>query len=184
MAIIKTRKMQRPNDILNLFENLDISLNNQNINNAEDLLNRVGITSYPVKLSDILNLLGITLEKKELPNDISGRLDLNTNTITVEKRHPEQRQNFTIAHEIAHFCLHQNEDSQFEDKIFFRGVAVNSTEYQANEFAGELLMPKEEFLNQIKQGNKTIEGLAKYFGVSTLAVRVRAKNLNLTGHGL
>jgi hypothetical protein len=38
-------------------------------------------------LSDILNLLGITLEKKELPNDISGRLDLNTNTITVEKRH-------------------------------------------------------------------------------------------------
>ena len=45
-------------------------------------------------------------------------------------------------------------------------------------------MPREEFLNQIKQGNKTIEGLAKYFGVSTLAVRVRAKNLNLTGHGL
>lgn len=29
-----------------------------------------------------------------------------------------------------------------------------------------------------------IEDLAKFFGVSTLAIRVRAKQLNLTGHGL
>ena len=45
-------------------------------------------------------------------------------------------------------------------------------------------MPKEEFLKQIKTGVKTIQKLADYFNVSTLAVRVRAKQLNLTGHGL
>ena len=80
--------------------------------------------------------------------------------------------------------MHQNEENLFEDKVFFRGASTNSMECQANEFAGELLMPENEFFNQLRLGNNTIEGLAKYFGVSTLAVRVRAKNLSLTGHGL
>ena len=93
-------------------------------------------------------------------------------------------QRFTIAHEIAHFCLHQSKEDLFEDKIFFRGVDINSLEYQANEFAGELLMPEDVFYEQIRQGNKSIERLATHFGVSTLAIRVRARNLGLTGHGL
>ena len=183
MAIIK-KNMQRPDDLSSLFDGIDISMANQNITNASDLLQRVGITTFPVNLGEILAMLVITLRFEELSDDISGILDLNTNIITVEKRHPRQRQAFTIAHEIAHFCLHQNEDSLFEDKIFFRGVDANSIEYQANEFAGDLLMPREEFLNQIRSGNTTIEGLAEHFGVSTLAIRVRAKNLNLSGHGL
>lgn len=184
MAIIKTRQMNRPNGLLDLFEHLDETLTNCNITCAEDLLKQFDNIQYPIDLNLILNRLNLHLETKELPNDISGILDLNNNIITVERRHSKERQHFTIAHEIAHFCLHRNQDSLFEDKIFFRGIDSNSIEYQANNFAGELLMPKCEFLSQIKNGNNTIVGLAEYFGVSTLAVRVRAKNLNLVGHGL
>ena len=184
MAIIKTKNMNRPNNLSNFFENLDTNLEHQNITSAEDLLKKIKPIKFPINLDMILKHLNLRLEKNELQNDISGILDLNKRVIIVEKRHKQERQNFTIAHEIAHFCLHQNQDSLFEDKIFFRSIDNNSYEYQANNFAGELLMPKEEFMSQIRSGNKSIVGLAEYFGVSTLAVRVRAKNLNLTGHGL
>jgi|InofroStandDraft_1065614.scaffolds.fasta_scaffold00110_117 Zn-dependent peptidase ImmA (M78 family) len=184
MAIIKTRNIGRPNNISGLFGNLNISLNNFNITSAPDLLSRANITDFPVDLNVILRLLGLTLVYQKLENDISGVLDVRNNTITVEACHPEQRQRFTIAHEIAHFCLHQSKEDLFEDKIFFRGVDINSLEYQANEFAGELLMPEDVFYEQIRQGNKSIERLATHFGVSTLAIRVRARNLGLTGHGL
>ena len=184
MAIIKTTQMNRPNNYADLFEQLDTRLESQNITSAEDLLNKLENVSFPIDLELILKLLKLNLQKKELPDDISGILDLNKNLVIVEKRHKKERQNFTIAHEIAHFCLHKNQDSLFEDKMFFRGVDNNSVEYQANNFAGELLMPKSEFMSQIRDGNNSIVGLAEHFGVSTLAVRVRAKNLNLTGHGL
>ncbi len=184
MAIIKTRNISRPNNISGLFGNLNISLNNFNITSAPDLLSRANITDFPVDLNVILRLLGLTLVYQKLENDISGVLDVRNNTITIEARHPEQRQRFTIAHEIAHFCLHQSKEDLFEDKIFFRGADINSLEYQANEFAGELLMPEDVFYEQIRQGNKSIERLATHFGVSTLAIRVRARNLGLTGHGL
>ena len=41
-----------------------------------------------------------------------------------------------------------------------------------------------EFINDIKEDINTIEKISEYFNVSTLAVRVRAKQLNLKGHGL
>ena len=80
--------------------------------------------------------------------------------------------------------MHKNLKEKFEDSIFFRGADSDTFEFQANLFAGEILMPKEELLKQIQNGNAKIEDLAKYFGVSTLAIRVRAKQLNLQGHGL
>lgn len=184
MAIKKFRQMNRPKEMLNLFEHLDEEFANYNITNAEDLLKQFDNVQYPINLNLILKRLNLRLEEKILSNDISGILNLNDNTIIVEKRHSKERQHFTIAHEIAHYCLHKNQDSLFEDKIFFRGIDSNSIEYQANNFAGELLMPKAEFLSQIKAGKRNIVDLAKHFGVSTLAIRVRAKNLNLTGHGL
>ncbi len=106
MAIIKTRNIGRPNNISGLFGNLNISLNNFNITSAPDLLSRANITDFPVDLNVILRLLGLTLVYQKLENDISGVLDVRNNTITVEACHPEQRQRFTIAHEIAHFvCI-------------------------------------------------------------------------------
>jgi len=182
VAIIKAN-MKRPNDI-DILNSIDLSPSNQKISTAEELLEKCEIKSFPVDLNKILNYLGIKLEEKNLSNDISGEICLKTNELYIEKKHPKARKNFTIAHELGHFCLHQDINDKFEDQIFFRGAVSDVLEFQANNFASELLMPEREFLDKIKSGMNTIQKLSEYFGVSTLAIRVRAKQLNITGHGL
>ena len=182
MAIIQSN-MQRE-DIDNLFEDIDINPQNQKISTPEELLGTCKIDSFPVDLNKILKQLNLTLVEKTLSNELSGSLDVINKQIYVEKKHSQTRKNFTIAHELGHYCLHQDIADKFEDKIFFRSSVTDEHEHQANNFAGELLMPKDVFLYQIKEGLNTIQELAEYFNCSTLAVRVRAKQLNLTGHGL
>lgn len=182
MAIIQNNIMR--DDIDNLFANIEITPQNQKIASAEELLETCKITTFPVDLNAILKYLNLSVEELTLTNELSGSLDVINKKICLEKSHSQTRKNFTIAHELGHFCLHQEVADKFEDKIFFRSSVTDEHEYQANNFAGELLMPKDEFLKQIKMGTNTIQKLADYFNVSTLAVRVRAKQLNLTGHGL
>ena len=153
---------------------------------GKELVKEYQIKDFPVDIVDFAQKLGIEIKYENLENDVSGKISIKEGhyTITVEARHSPNRQRFTIAHEIAHYFLHKNLKENFEDVVFFRGGDTNSIEFQANLFAGEILMPEEEFFKQIKSGKSKIEDLAEYFGVSTLAIRVRAKQLNLQGHGL
>ena len=89
-----------------------------------------------------------------------------------------------MAHELAHYCLHRHLKIVFEDKVLFRGGESSPEEIEANSFAGEILMPAEQFMRNINSGNNSIQGLADSFEVSSLAIRVRAKQLGLRGHGL
>ena len=157
------------------------------VTSGEELLKQYSIKDFPFDVASFAtDKLGIRIKYDNLDNDISGKLSKEGNNyvITVEKRHPENRQRFTIAHELAHYFLHKDLKEEFEDTVFFRGADSDTFEFQANLFAGDILMPKEEFLRQIRNGNSKIENLAQYFGVSTLAIRVRAKQLDLQGHGL
>ena len=184
MAIVKVG-LNRPN-ASNLFEDDFIKNIEKNITTPEEVRKEYSLHNFPLDIESLLERLNISLVKKVLDNDISGMLisDNGHYTIVVEERHSENRQRFTIAHEIAHYFLHKNLQEKFEDVVFFRGTITNSMEFQANNFASELLMPKETFLQQIKKGKNKIEELARFFGVSSLAIRVRAKQLNLVGHGL
>lgn len=68
--------------------------------------------------------------------------------------------------------------------FFFRTESSDWMEREANRFAGELLMPRDEFKKAVDQGITNIDELAQRFAVSTYAVRVRAKELGYQGHGL
>ena len=186
MAIV-TKGLVRPNaqDVFGK-DFMEKAESHKKITSGTEFVKEYSINDFPVDVVGFANTLGITVKYACLDNDISGMLSKEGNNyiITVEQRHPENRQRFTIAHELAHYFLHKNLQEQFKDTIFFRGADSDTFEFQANLFAGELLMPADEFLKQIKEGNSKIENLAKYFGVSTLAIRVRAKQLNLQGHGL
>ena len=57
-------------------------------------------------------------------------------------------------------------------------------ESEANNFAAELLMPKNKFDDFVQNTSTSAEAVAEYFQVSTIAARVRAKQLGYTGHGL
>lgn len=56
--------------------------------------------------------------------------------------------------------------------------------WEANEFAACLLMPKEEFIEQVNElrdseGNVDVKQVAAHFGVTTKAAVVRGQVLNL-----
>lgn len=133
--------------------------------------------------SYIKTIDSIKLVDEYLDNDISGIIEKFTNyyQITLNQYHSPLRRRFTLAHELGHYILHKehlNTNKRIEDSILFRKqFNNNSIELQANEFAAELLMPKDEFEKEIKNGNNTIEKLSFSFQVSFAAVKYRAFKL-------
>lgn len=105
--------------------------------------------------------------------------------IGVARDEPAFRKRFTLAHELGHFFLgHNTSQIEFRQNIDALALAIlgyypyNDDEQEANEFAGELLMPEEEvkqLYNLVKDSNK----LSKIFGVSYQAMKVRLTRLGL-----
>ncbi len=103
--------------------------------------------------------------------DIDGFLtnDLKNICIDLDVYEDERqisRLRFTYAHEIGHLILHENEIRQCdfrtpEDWIHFHEDFLeddlNWFEQQAYEFAGRLLVPKEELIREIKKHQKKID---------------------------
>lgn len=105
--------------------------------------------------------------------------------ICVHQFDNKNRKRFTIAHELGHYFRHRDKIKEgFVDGIgvgaFGRDTAENKViqeEIDANEFAGEILMPEVEFKNiyNYKKGN--ITAVAEFFMVSEAAAYTRAKLL-------
>ncbi len=183
MAIIRRQSFatfgeQDPNDFLL-------------IDTAEKLLRYAdvqGLGSIPLNVEAIARKFGISVEPVSLKDDISGILyedkENNSWVLRVNKEHHPNRQRYTIAHELGHFCLHRHLKQFFEDKIFFRGSESNKEEWQANEFASAILIPEQKFREKVRSGITKVDKLAREFQVSTLALRIRAKTLGISGHGL
>ncbi len=183
MAILRTRHFPDSGD----RANTDIAL----IDSPEKLLyfaRSKGICVIPLDVERVARELNISVEYTPLEDDLSGilRKDEETNSwnMQVNAKHHPNRRRYTIGHELAHFCLHRHQENRFVDKIFFRGDESSKAEWQANEFAGAILMPEQELREAVRSGMRGIDDLADKFKVSTIALRIRAKNLGMTGHGL
>lgn len=106
--------------------------------------------------------------------------------ICVSPYQSAERRKFTIAHELGHLFLHMgymtNEAlwKQQESATYYRN-GDSSMEYQANEFAAALLMPKDEYkkiMDYNTCGNMVqTSKIADYFGVSVSAASNRGKFL-------
>ena len=110
----------------------------------------------------------------------SGKLKYENGvwTISINQYHNKKRQRFTLAHELAHYILHKEKNSEFKDAVFFRDEVLDSMEFKANEFASELLMPENLVRNTIdNQGIRNIGQLADKFGVSAAAMKYRILSL-------
>ncbi len=94
------------------------------------------------------------------------------------------RQLFTIAHELGHFFLHGRLREEFVDGDFVMNRDENEKydveELEANEFAGNLVMPAERIQRKL-QGEtptpKEVLDLADAFRVSPLAMVIRLRTL-------
>lgn len=89
--------------------------------------NKIRLDLYPFNSDKFCGLL--TIDEDEI-------------TIVVNKNSPAVRRNFTIAHELGHFFLHRQLNSNFPDRA---SDLLNSTdivlEKQANAFASEIVLP-------------------------------------------
>ncbi|CAE6883360.1 ImmA/IrrE family metallo-endopeptidase [Vibrio harveyi] len=145
----------------------------------EDILaiaKKNNIETRPIDLKGLCHLLGIGIQYLPLENNVSGKLhhDGNRWLINVNSLHHPRRQRFTIAHELGHYFLHRDSQQDYEDTTFHRGKAYSEKELEADNFAGALLMPKDEFRDYVRFSSNKIDDIAEYFGTSSVAIKKRA----------
>lgn len=138
---------------------------------ARNLVAQYG-TNDPYKLCDEL---GIDVIVVNMPDGSSGMIvkrEREDAEIFVEADDPEVRRKFTVAHELGHYIersLKNDEEFSFRER---RGMEYNLHEFFADEFAGELLMPLDQFGPLMDNGVSNTE-LAARFKVSLAAVERR-----------
>ncbi|HOJ92360.1 MAG TPA: ImmA/IrrE family metallo-endopeptidase [Dictyoglomaceae bacterium] len=139
-------------------------------NLIKEILSYFSITKPPVKPDLIAYGLGIDITVEKLPEKVSGLLYLSPKiqVIIVNREHPRVRQRFTVAHELGHFFLHQKNPvyTEYLDK------EEDTFEYEANTFAGNLLLP--DFMLK-KYIYLPLEKIADIFFVSKSTVEHRLK---------
>lgn len=152
-----------------------------------------GIESPIDDMENIVRLLGGKIEEVAFDDFCDGSIQKygeDSFCIKVSPFQNEQRRNFTIAHELGHLFLHMGFRTNLdvwraqEDCVYTR-FGTSEQEYQANEFAAALLMPKHEFIkviNEVAVGNKiNMEIVAKRFNVSFSAAVNRGRFLGIIG---
>ncbi len=163
---------------------------------ARDLLEEFGVTSPPVPVEQIAKQLGAQINEAPDGEDLSGFMLRDQTTgevvIGVNKAHGEHRRRFTIAHELAHMLLHDQEqlhvDSSRRLQLIRRSGQSSDgnvpIEIEANVFAAEFLMPAdllEEDLLTDENANindvSVIRTLANRYKVSNQAMTFRLANL-------
>jgi len=156
------------------------------------LLNEGNITEAPVSVERIAEMVGATIQKLDLKENLSGFSypEGENKTIGVNLRDAPLRQRFTIAHELGHLLMHKEKLEydrgfavQFRDDVASEGSSLK--EIEANFFAAELLMPKvmlEKDLAgwgqvDIEQESNELDQLAERYQVSRQAMTVRLANI-------
>ena len=153
-----------------------------------NLLNRYNYIDDMVDIANIVRQQNYNVFIDDLDNNISGYVDHENRDVVLNKNETPERRRFTLAHELGHIILNSNNRIQHRDNILNNQLDIYSNddkEVEANYFAGCILMPKNVFIREFNniKGNidYKIQKLASYFGVSKLAVSVRANVLNLIG---
>lgn len=155
------------------------------------------IHSVPVNVIGLANALGIVVYEEDIQNNnLSGYIskDEEGYYICVNKNHPATRQHFTIAHEIGHYILHKDvlDSGNLLPTMYKVGDGITpalaradytspvyrAMETEANKFAADLLMPKEEFIKKANECEDLVD-LALAFKVSVGAASIRACNLGI-----
>jgi len=132
-------------------------------------------------IEGIVNLNGSFYQEKSMA-DADGRIIFKGNntiiTINADIAYAPKKR-FVMAHELGHLLLHKNVVPVFNctEAAFMQWYEQSSFETQANEFAAELLMPQNLFIEQARKIKKfdfnTILTLAKYFQTSVTSTIIK-----------
>lgn len=134
----------------------------------------------PIHVIPLAEKLGINVYKAPWPRSVSGKIQRDQKrggesgyAIFVNQSHTEKRRRFTIAHEIAHFVLHEHliGDGLYDDALYRSGL-TNKEETEANRLAADILMPR-RLLTEFSFVGDDVESLARQFNVSEHAMSIR-----------
>jgi len=159
---------------------------------ASEVLKKAKVKRAPIDLTQIAKTVGATIHYEPLDNEISGmatRTSQGVALIGVNALHAKARQRFSIAHEIGHLVLHEDEmlhvDSKYQ--IALRSpqssTGTDSKEVEANQFAAELLMPRKMVEEDVArliddlEIEEAISELAQKYQVSEQAMTIRLTTL-------
>jgi len=152
----------------------------------------------PLPVAEIARQRGIEVvfDPLESAEDVSGFYfrEGERRVIGVNSAHPSVRQRFTIAHELGHALLHDNEGLHLDQAFKFRDrrseLAIDREEIDANAFAAGVLMPEDDVWDAIDRfaidflDDRTMRAAARHFGVSVQALSYRLANLRAAIDGL
>ncbi len=158
---------------------------------VEKMLHSSGIDQPPISVEKIAKKLNLEIRVEQLEGDISGCIirQGDRGIVGVNTFHHENRQRFTVAHEIGHFLLHKGNQILVDRKFLVNmrdaeaSAAANPEEVEANFFAAELLMPERFLSIDIKgkhldiEDDQSLRDLAERYQVSTQALTYRLANL-------
>jgi Zn-dependent peptidase ImmA (M78 family) len=168
---------------------------------AADLWRRTNSLSAPVEIELVAKSLGVIIRKERLDDEVSGMLIIKGDAkhIFVNLMHHENRQRFTVAHEIGHLKLHyESGDQLFLDKKYLvyeraaksqlsdgETLTTPQQEREANLFAANLLMPIELIQDTVRRRRLDLRDewdvteLAGEFGVSEQAMSIRLQRVKI-----
>lgn len=151
---------------------------------ARKVIRDYSLSTLPISVEDISIKDGLVIKYLEdESNSFSGILHRELKAIGVNASHPKVRQRFSIAHELGHYFLNHPQEAEtlsMEDSH----DEWRQYEREANEFAGELLVPKDMLkreLDSLKRipTDQKVDLLANTFDVSRDVLVIQ-----LTKHGL
>lgn len=133
---------------------------------------------FPIDPIQIARAYGLEVFTAFLPRDRSGQISYKERKIFIEAADHITRQTFSVAHELGHFLLHNDGTEHISKRDIISTLGIDKKEREANSFAAELLMPRDEILKLIGNDFKA-DSIAAYFGVSALALEYRLNNLGV-----
>lgn len=145
------------------------------INLANEARSKVGniFSLDPIKIA---KAYGLSVFTANFPREISGQIYYEKKEIIVESTDYITRQCFSIAHELGHYLLHKENLECKREALTYQ--STNEKECEANYFAAELLMPRDEILFLIGN-NYNLDSMAAYFGVSSVALLNRLNEFQI-----
>lgn len=149
---------------------------------ARAFVSNVDVSSIRDDLSPYVVAVNAKVRKEELGEGESGYTVTKPNgkhIITVNALETEERQRFTICHEIAHLLL--DLPSSHEEVPSWSYAKRHPNEIACDTFAAELLMPYQQWLSAVPKEEPSLEliqHMADLFGTSFPAAALRFSSLS------
>ncbi|KAM9863020.1 hypothetical protein ACI1US_01022 [Leucobacter sp. BZR 635] len=136
--------------------------------------------SFPVDPIAIAAAYGIEVSFESLLPGISGAIVAKPGDvkILIEENENFGRQMFTAAHELGHFIERRDKGDNEYSFVERRTNEYDLHEFYADEFAGNLLMPEDEF-RRVWGIYESEYMIASHFGVSPSAAAHRKRRLGI-----